>query len=344
MRLRLNTLLWIVIFLNMTTFSFGQLLEGIYCGKENCYDVLGVTRTSTRTEIAKAYRKLARKYHPDMYRDPEDKKEAEIKFKIVATAYEILKDDESKTDYDYMLDNPQEYYAHYYRYYKRRSPKLVDVRLVLLVTISIVSIIQYYIAWERYNTAIRYFLTVPKYRNKAMEIVQQRESNGTLKSIASNSKKGKGKLSKTEQKEELEKCIKEIIEENLDIKGSYAKPKIIDVLWIQIILSPITLTKYIFWYTCWTFKFSILKRPYGLEEQLYLIRKNMKMGQNEFNAIEEKNINEYLKLKLWEKDIYNEWKSIQEEELKASLADNAKYKSYRRYMKNHAPSRMVFED
>lgn len=330
----------------MSAYTFGQLLEGIYCGKENCYDVLGVTRTSTRTEIAKAYRKLARKYHPDMYRDPADKKEAETKFKAVATAYEILKEDESKTDYDYMLDNPQEYYAHYYRYYTRRVSPKVDVRLVVIVTISIVSIIQYYIAWERYNSAIRYFLTVPKYRNKAMEIVQQREANGTLKSatITNKKEKGKGKLSKAEQKEELEKYIKEIIEENLDIKGSYAKPKIIDVLWLQIILLPITVSKYLFWYTCWTIKFSILKREYGLEEQLYLIRKNMKMGENEFNALDEKNINEYLQLKLWEKDLFNEWKIVQEEELKASLADNAKYKAYRRYMKNRAPSRMAFDD
>lgn len=338
-----SKLMAIVIMINIIGMTYGQLLEGIYCGKENCYDVLGVTRSSTRSEIAKAYRKLARKYHPDMYRDAEAKAEAETKFKSVATAYEILKDEESKTDYDYMLDNPEEYYAHYYRYYKRRVSPKVDVRLVVIVTISIVSIIQYYIAWERHQSAIRYFLTVPKYRNKAMEIVQQRESNGTLKTTISN-KKTKGKLSKTEQKEELEKCIREIIEENMDIKGSYAKPRVSDVLWIQIILLPYTITTYILWYTSWTFKFVILKKPYGLEEQLYLIRKNMKMGQHEFNGIEEKNVNEYLRLKLWEKDNFKEWKAIKDEELKVSLAENAKYKSYRRYMKNHGPGRMVFDE
>lgn len=96
-------------------FAEGQLLEGLYCGKDNCYDVLGVERNSTKSEIARNYRKLAKQFHPDRHRDLEAKALAEEKFKAVATAYEILKDDESRNDYDYMLDNPDEYYAHYYR-------------------------------------------------------------------------------------------------------------------------------------------------------------------------------------------------------------------------------------
>lgn len=156
-----------------TVSSHDHLLEGIYCGKENCYEVLGVTRDVTKSEVGKAYRLLARKYHPDLHRDPEAKKIAEEKFKQIATAYEILRDEEERTDYDYMLDNPQEYYAHYYRYYRRRMAPKVDVRIVIAVTISIISIMQYYSAWSKYDTAIKYFMTVPKYRNKALEIANQ---------------------------------------------------------------------------------------------------------------------------------------------------------------------------
>ncbi len=85
---------------------------------EICYffcPVLGVTRASTRSEIAKAYRALARKHHPDMHQGDEAKAEAEIKFKTIAAAYEVLKDDASREDYDYMVDHPEEFYAHYYR-------------------------------------------------------------------------------------------------------------------------------------------------------------------------------------------------------------------------------------
>lgn len=315
-----------------------QLLEGLYCGKQNCYDVLDVTRESTRSDIAKSYRQLARKYHPDLHRDPEAKLEASENFKRIANAYEILRDEESRNDYDYMLDNPEAYYAHYYRYYRRRVAPKVDVRIVLVVTISVISLIQYYSAWQRYESAIKYFLTVPKYRNKAIEMAQQREDVKQL------SKKGRGKLSKAEQKEETEKIIRTIIIENLDIKGAYAKPEFTDILWLQLILAPYTITKYFIWYGSWIWKYTILKQPYGVEEQLYIIRRFMQMGQHQFNAIEDDKKEEYLKLELWIKDNYVRWKIEQEEEMKISLAENPRYKQYRRYMKNHGPGRMTFED
>lgn len=85
-------------------------MEGLYCGQENCYDVLGVTRDSSKAEIARNYRPLARKYHPDN-RETGDV----VQFKRVANAYEILKDEEARKDYDYMLDNPEAYYQNYYR-------------------------------------------------------------------------------------------------------------------------------------------------------------------------------------------------------------------------------------
>lgn len=321
----------------------GQLLEGIYCGQDNCYDVLNVTREASRPEIQKAYRALARIHHPDMHRGDVAKKEAESIFKQVATAYEILRDEEARTDYDYMLDNPSEYYRHYYRYYRRRVAPKVDVRLVVFVTITIISIIQYFSLWQRYDSAIKYFMTVPKYRNKAMEIAAAQQK-ADLNGKGSGKQKGRNKLSKAEQKEELDRTIRKIIEENMDIKGAYAKPKISDVLWIQLIILPYTLTLYAHWYLRWIWKFTILQNPYGEEEKLYLIRKLMGMGQHQFNAIEEDQVEEYLDLELWIKDNFLEWKLEQEEEMKKSLADNPRHKAYRRYMKNRGPGRMTFED
>lgn len=60
-----------------------QLLEGIYCGRHNCYDVLEVTRDSSSNEIRKSYRRLAKVTHPDRFRDEEQKKEAEENFKLL---------------------------------------------------------------------------------------------------------------------------------------------------------------------------------------------------------------------------------------------------------------------
>ena len=61
------------------------------------YDVLGVSKTATPTEIKKAYRKLAMKYHPD--KNPGNK-ESEEKFKQIAQAYEVLSDEEKRKKYD----------------------------------------------------------------------------------------------------------------------------------------------------------------------------------------------------------------------------------------------------
>ena len=61
------------------------------------YEILGVARSATDEEIKKAFRKLARKYHPDVAKD---KKEAETKFKEINEAYEVLGDPEKRKKYD----------------------------------------------------------------------------------------------------------------------------------------------------------------------------------------------------------------------------------------------------
>ena len=66
--------------------------------KRDYYDVLGVERSSSSAEIKKAFRNLARKYHPDVNKEDA---EAEAKFKEAAEAYEVLSDADTRAAYDH---------------------------------------------------------------------------------------------------------------------------------------------------------------------------------------------------------------------------------------------------
>ncbi len=68
------------------------------------YDIMGVSRDASQEDIKKAYRRLARKYHPDVSSEPE----AEARFKEIGEAYEVLKDPEKRAAYDKLGRNWQQ--------------------------------------------------------------------------------------------------------------------------------------------------------------------------------------------------------------------------------------------
>ena len=86
-------------------------------------------------------------------------------------------------------------------------------------------------------------------------------------------------LMQEEAKEEEERIIRQIIEENMDIRGGYSKPKVTDVLWVQLAFLPWKLWCYLVWLSRWWWRFSWKGEEYGDEEKFYLIKKYMGMNE-----------------------------------------------------------------
>ena len=66
-------------------------------GKTDYYELLGLKKDASDDEVKKAYRKMAKMYHPDAN---QNSKEAEAKFKEISEAYEVLSDQQKKAAYD----------------------------------------------------------------------------------------------------------------------------------------------------------------------------------------------------------------------------------------------------
>ena len=225
----------------------------------------------------------------------DEKVEAEARFRLVATAYETLRDDDQRADYNYMLDNPDEYYQIYYRYYRRRVAPKVDIRVIVLVSITVISGIQYYVLWSRYNDAIKYLTRDPKYRSRA---IQSAMDEGTW---TFDKKKQRGKT-REEIKDEEDAAVRQILESKMDIKGGYGKPTYRDILWVQIVLLPYTLYKLSEFYVRWIYKYNYKKLDYDEEDRLYLIKKHLKFSQTQWEAMPEKERDETIERELWKDD------------------------------------------
>ncbi|KAI6234609.1 J domain-containing protein [Aphelenchoides fujianensis] len=311
------------------------LARGLYCGLEICYDVLGIDReTFNKTDLSRIYRQLARKFHPDRVKEEEKKEEATERFRQITTAYETLKDDETREYYDYYLDHPEERYYNYYQYYRMRAAPKVDFRLVLLGTIVLVSTIQYLSAHQKYSEAIQYAKEQVKFRNMALDIARE-------KKLLEFDRSGKVKK-KQPNGADPERVIGGIIEENISVSGGYKKASLHDTLFMWILFSPLTAWQLaVFWYK-WALKYWIRKEEYDDEAKLYLIRKNLGVSEEQFHSFEEALIDDYLAHELWKKPEFQRWKEAKEEEEREKMASSARYRQFRRYMKKQAGNTISF--
>lgn len=322
-------------------------IEGIYCGVDNCYDVLGAKRESTKDEITRLYRSLAKKYHPDRFlNSPKEEVDAATeKFRQVANAYEILKEDESRKEYNDMVDDPEHYYRHYYRYYRRYYGAKIGVHWVVLGLITAISMYQWYAQKSRYNQIVEYFASLHKYRNQAIEMAKQKGllpiSEKRSGRDASGAKRSRHK-SKEEIREQEEAIIRKVISDILDVKTGMAKPDMKNTLWFQILFLPITLYHYIVWNIRWQYLYNMKSEEYSYDDKVYLISKNLGINLQQLMISDE--LDFYMKQELWRREKYEIWKKKCDDEAREKMASKANYRRYKRYLKKGGPGQITFQD
>ncbi|KAJ8549708.1 hypothetical protein K7X08_033415 [Anisodus acutangulus] len=284
-----NAIQWFALTVTIVLSLMIQPCLSIYCDEDDCYDLLGVTQNANSSELKKAYYKLSLKHHPDKNPDPESKK----LFVKIANAYEILKDEATREQYDYALAHPEEFFYNTARYYHAYYGHKTDTRAVLVGLLLILSLFQYLNQWTRYNQAIDMVKKTPAYKNK-LRALELQHTGGVANRKKSN---------KTMDKNLEEELSKEL---NLDIKGT-EKPCVCELIGIRFILLPYTLGKLLLWYGCWFWRYNVKRAPYSWEDASYLTRTSLRVPLDSWISMDESTKENLIQRRLWEKSNFESY-------------------------------------
>ncbi|GMH26890.1 hypothetical protein Nepgr_028733 [Nepenthes gracilis] len=252
----------------------------IYCGEDDCYDLLGVSQNANASEIKKSYYKLSLKYHPDKNPDPESRK----LFVKIANAYEILKDEATREQYDYAIAHPEEVFYNTARYYQSYYAHKTDPRAVLVGLILVLSAFQYLNQCTRYNQAIDMVKKTPAYKNRLRALELER-SGGTVSRKKSN---------------KMDKKVEEELSNELELQINGAeKPSVWGLIGVRFMLLPYTLIKFMIWHICWFWRYKVKQAPYSWEDASYLTQRSLGVPLHTWRNIDELAKEDLIQRQLW---------------------------------------------
>jgi DnaJ family protein C protein 25 len=123
----------------------------VFCGEDDCYDLLGVNRNDNVTTISKAFRQLSKTVHPDKVH-PDKRENVTEQFRLISKAYDVLKGNESRPNFDFYLDHPRSYFKATGKHAWRALPKAHPV-FVLLLSMLVFSGFLHYIQVRKHQRA-----------------------------------------------------------------------------------------------------------------------------------------------------------------------------------------------
>lgn len=247
-----------------------NFVSALFCGDDNCFELLGVKRDATKSEIRRAYRRLSQEKHPD--KRPGDEKALE-EFRKIGAAYEALTDDAKRAKYEDFLDNPTKYWQYLMENTKDNYAPRSNVYLVLTGIIGVVTLIHWLNMNHTYKSTLLRLKESQDFKREVSRLVKSKQASS---------------------KEEAEAMI------NLDVVG-LEEPNWRNLIIFKILALPPQLVKSLLWNIKWVFNYKIRKQDYTEEDKLYLIKKNLKIPSDEWSTVPEKEKDLYMKEELWDK-------------------------------------------
>lgn len=277
-------------------------VQAIYCGKERCYDILGVKDNANATEIKKKYYKMSLQLHPDKNPDPEAKQQ----FQRVAQAYEVLSDPRSRKNYDYALAHPEDTLYNEYQYYYSRYEKVwkTDPKFVVLGFLAIISVIQYASRNAAYTQAMSRIRQTPRYLNRRAQLLAELDlKRGTSTAAASKLKKRGSTKSKRgggpALSPEDELALQQQLDAEIGVFGGHGKPSVKDTLGFQVLYAPVRVSKYLHWLARWEWDYKVQKKEFAWQDAVYLTENSLKMGAGVFEGMSQELQKELVEGRLW---------------------------------------------
>lgn len=286
-------------------FSIGLVSE-IYCGLETCYDVLGLKRSKDFdvNKMRKIYRRMSMANHPDKFLSAKNNGEItaeqfetiEEKHRMLTTAYDTLKNNQTRFKYDHYLDNPEDRYYNHFEYYKSQiKVEYISSKLVILALIIAASVFQW-LSWNNTEkNAFEWAIQQQNTRRQAKLIAIER---GTLDAD--------GKLPKNlrrrckEPRKEVENIVRAVVKENVFVAGG--KKTYMDLAIVQAVLLPKTLSFWVLAQINW-YRRRVMKADYNDEEKWYLIKKYVEHeSDRKFDDLKQRRGHQMLEMECWIKE------------------------------------------
>lgn len=333
--------------------------QNVFCGKYDCYSILGFNyeeygsiRPSTR-EITKRYRALSRAWHPDKSKH----KDAKERFVKIARAYEVLTDNQKRTEYDFMRYNQEAYFQKYGASVLWQYAPQSDATIIILVLFAIINWFSWIAQKSRWqNVADRLIRAAvedwspsmggtdesKQIREDALAILkEQEESTGTAEEIATPDKKsGKGKAKKQskvsgKEKKKMEQdalrpIIAELVNKIDDFGAGFHKPTLKDLFVVKFAKFPYHFALGTIWQTKYWIR-RLQKKELNDEERLVLTERAV--GHVAWELASDEQREAMVKRELWILDNLVDFKEEQE----FNRLSKSEQKMYNRMKKQGIP-------